>query len=261
MPRHFVVRRSLPGFDGLAPLQANQSILSSQPVPASEPEEEGDPIGDALRAAAVAYWKLNETSGTREDSKGNNDLTELNEVTGVDGAASFNHIESHLRVPNNTNMSFGHVSHAILFEIEFSELPIQDDHGILTQKENDVAWEYFIGISDYDPGVYFVCYGQFDDADTSNLDALEVDTPYFVIFEYDAENDKVRFFVNNQAATEYDFSTPREAVGDMFSFGFESLNGADSFRGLIKNAWAMLGNTNPQQRTYLWNDGDVRSLY
>lgn len=42
------------------PLQMSGGGSPSVPI--------GDPIGDALRAAAVAYWKLDEASGTRIDS-------------------------------------------------------------------------------------------------------------------------------------------------------------------------------------------------
>lgn len=62
----------------------------STPAPAPV----SDPIGDALRADAIAYWTMNEESGTRLDSKNDYDLLEFDDssldrhIAGVAGLIS-----------------------------------------------------------------------------------------------------------------------------------------------------------------------------
>lgn len=67
-----------------------------------------DPIGDALRSAAVAYWNMDEASGTRVDSKGANDLLQTDNPLGVTGkvgnAVSFDGTTQVLTCTSNSDL-------------------------------------------------------------------------------------------------------------------------------------------------------------
>jgi len=78
--------------DGSALATVTAQAVTNNVAPA------GDPIGDVLRADAVAYWTMNETSGARNDSVGSNDLDPQNIPASVAGkvlnAARFISVDS-----------------------------------------------------------------------------------------------------------------------------------------------------------------------
>lgn len=72
----------------------------------------------ALTDSLISYWKLEETSGTRVDSHGTNDLTDNNTVTSATGkintAASFaNASNEYLSHTDNTDLSLGDIDWTI----------------------------------------------------------------------------------------------------------------------------------------------------
>ena len=74
-----------------------------------------DSVNDA---SLVAYWRLDEASGTREDTKGSNDLTDNNTVTSSTGkigdAADFEADNSeYLSIADNSDLSSGDVDFSI----------------------------------------------------------------------------------------------------------------------------------------------------
>lgn len=65
----------------------------------------------ALIDGLISYWRLDESSGTREDIHASNDLADNNTVgngTGkINGAASFNGSDEYLSCADNAELSFG----------------------------------------------------------------------------------------------------------------------------------------------------------
>lgn len=81
---------------------------SRLPIPVRSPGGSSSTLNDNL----VAHWKLDESSGTRNDSKGANHLTDNNTVTSAAGklgdAADFESSNSErLTLADNADMSLG----------------------------------------------------------------------------------------------------------------------------------------------------------
>lgn len=79
----------------------------------------------SLNTNLIAYWKLDETSGTRNDSVGSNHLTDNNTVTSAAGiisnAAEFLAANSEfLSIADNTDLSTGDIDFTISFWVYFN---------------------------------------------------------------------------------------------------------------------------------------------
>lgn len=223
------------------------------------PEKNG--VEDALQASAAAYWDMDETSGTRADSKDSNHLEDLNSVDTsagkVGNALSFNAVGDYARL-TGTNLSFGDASHAIAFWVKFTSVPSGGvEQTILTQSAPGTTYEYSIGVGDYEPPAFFY-YSQVWSI-YSNTE-VEADTWYFVIFEYNAENNTVKFYINN-ALDISDTSPENSELGNRFALGREDVTGMDSFRGLLDEVLVLNRVTTSDERAYLYNSGAGRNLF
>lgn len=230
-------------------------------------EDDSDPTGDALRTSAVAYWKLDETSGTRVDSTGNgNDLNQVNQDASAAGkvsnAVSLTMESSYIRRSSDTSFAFGDVNYAFAFWIYFNSLPtaLSGNESIFEQNDPGVSAEYYFYISDFDPGIVLVFEGVGFSLDSSTFGDISASTWYFVVAEYDTTLDKVRMYINDGAAMVDDIFSPSVATGNRFLLGKgESIS--TEMDGRIDEFLVINRLTTAAERTYLYNGGNGRTLY
>ena len=147
----------------------------------------------------VAWWSLDETSGTRADSRGNNDLTDYNTVGNGTGkqsnAASFVETNNEaLYIADNANLSFGDEDFTIT---AWAKIDTAGFMSILAKRDGTTNRAYILW--------YFndkVRWAVSDDGNSENTvdetttGAWSTDTWYFVAAYHDATANTIGVSVN-----------------------------------------------------------------
>ena len=225
-----------------------------------------DPIGDALRADAIAYWKMDETSGTRVDATGNgHNATQTNNPSSVSGKISnaiqfdgdnmqYLSVADHADLRGDQDFTFaGWIRPLDAFG---DQLP----YGGLITKGSGSNEEYGLYISGqkFNASIYADPELTFVPALTFGI--LSIDTWYFVIVQLTASTKQLAISVNDG---QFDTAI---APGTLPSTTGELLIGQNTFE--VDYAWAdvdELGRWNriltSDERAYLYNAGTGRTLY
>lgn len=222
-----------------------------------------DPIGDSLRANAIAYWKMDEDAHlTRSDSSPNNlDMIyqggTLEAVTGkvsnalscVDDVAKLLVSDvSGIASPGNTNYGFS-------FWFRMSGAQSNGFGYIFSRMDSGLAsgFEYAIWLEDYGVNEYYLVFDpQFGYVGNTSFGILAFETWYFAIIEYDADLQKMRVRINNSSLDEANLSTPNTQAGDTIFFG-RSQNA--SFLGQVDEFLMKSGLFTETERDYIYNSG------
>ncbi len=161
------------------------------------------PPGSSLLTDLYAYWKLDETSGTRVDSTANaQDLTSNNNVTSNPGiilngaqitAASSNFL-SH---PDSNVLSTGDIDFTICTWVNINVLGFGSNRPIMQKGWDDAYGEYVLYYSDgIAKPVLFIANGAASVSNNSTS-LFTPDTWYFIVAGYDATNDQLFISTNN----------------------------------------------------------------
>lgn len=215
----------------------------------------------SLNDDLVAYWKLNEESGTRVDSVGSNDLADNNTVlygTGkIGNAADFEDTQSEfLDIADNADLSTGDIdfSGSIWVNIESGGLAHIIGKG--EETPDTIEWWVWLG-GDNKPN-----FAISDDGDVmSDIaawgSALTVDgsTWYHIAFYHDATGDEIGIIVNDgtPVTTATGGDAPTDRAGP-FQIGF--IDGTTYFDGLIDEAGFWKKVLSSAEITALYNNGD-----
>lgn len=231
-----------------------------------------DPIGDGLRADVVAYWTMNETSGTRIDATGRgNDAADNGSVGYAAGkagnAAAFSNTSGQaLIVPNNSDTHLAITTFAVSFWFKMGV----NDNGqyIMLFKYDNVAAGPEIMI-------YYTELPQEFRAGTVDLIAISMpqDTSWHFIvfyqrigaFPLDASPNEIGVsidhaaFVAVQIVDNVDINEPLYIDSDMY----------DTYSELTLDEVALIKRASPTSNTvltqdeidYLWNSGAGRTLF
>ncbi len=216
---------------------------------------------NSLNTSLIAYWKLNEASGTRFDSVGSNDLADRNTVTSAAGkvgnAAEFvaANVED-LNIADNADLSMGdNVSYTIAGWFRITSTAVTQQ--IITKRTggNDgTLKEYMLRLDNGDPTLYWA-----NSVDTSfdKLSwgvTLSTATWYFFVFGYDATADQ--FFVNINNATAV---TKADSIGSWNQLNPFQIGGANddaNFDGLIDEVGVWKRVLTSGEQTELYNSGN-----
>lgn len=167
----------------------------------------------AFLDSIVAYWKLDEESGTRNDSVGTSHLTDNGTVTSVAGksnlAASFLAAnQEYLSVDDNAALSMGDIDFTITGWFKLGTTGLVDIVG----KYNNYGTanrEYSIYHNNSGGKLTFVVSSNGTTAATvvaNNFGTLSVDTWYFFAAVHDSVNNQIRLSVNAGTADVYAYS-------------------------------------------------------
>jgi len=157
----------------------------------------------AQSGSIISRWKLDESSGTREDSVGSNDLTDNNTVTGAtgkfgDGASAFARASTeYLSISDNASLSpVGDISYFAW--IKPTTTPSDAAYVIASKYEtSDRSW--YFDYSEDGGGERLHFYVEDSNGDSTSPEVavtLANDTWHYVGFVYDVSAFEVKFYVN-----------------------------------------------------------------
>lgn len=212
----------------------------------------------SLTESLVAYWKLEEASGTRNDAVGTNHLTDNNTVTQATGkvgnAAKFTVANSEfLSIADNTVVSTGDIDFTIA---GWFYLDSKTDYRGLLGKDNGVQQDYGIY---YDLAFDRLIFYVFDNASNyaevraSALGSPATGTWYFIVAWHDSVANTINIQINNGTVN----STSHSAgVKDSTAPFWIGRDGATYMDGRIDAVgfWKRILTT--AEKTILYNQGD-----
>ena len=163
--------------------------------------------GSALANSLVAYWRMDEASGQRNDSIGANHLTDNNTVGSTAGlvyplAADFIAANNEsLSIVDNAALSVGDIDFWLAAWI-YIDIKNTSGNGIITKDDTVTNREYSLYYSFSSNRLTFTVWGgpsgaNRDDVYTNNLGAISIATWYFVVAWHDATANTINICVNN----------------------------------------------------------------
>lgn len=215
----------------------------------------------ALTDNLVAYWKLDEASGTRADSAGNGyTLADNNTVASASGkisnAADFTAANSEsLTVADNANLSMGNNDFTIAcwaqWKAEVSYYTILSKH---STSDNSTSEYLLMRRQDTDDLMFSIYSGSSTIRVDTTLD-LSATTWYFIVAWHDAASDTINITVND--GTVFSTATGGSAPNDTTTqFSIGSTNNSGNYHdGLVDEVGIWRRVLTSGERTTLYNSG------
>lgn len=108
-------------------------------------------VGNALTNNLLSYWKLDESSGTRFDQIGNNNLSDINSVTAATGirnnAANFVLANSQMLNVENTNLAVSQSNFSVAFWVYMNGTlgaNLNETHLVNQTKDSNTVWNVYL---------------------------------------------------------------------------------------------------------------------
>jgi hypothetical protein len=200
----------------------------------------------ALLDDLIAYWKLDESSGTRNDSHSTNHLTENGTVTAATGkinnGCTFGiNASNHLSRDDNAALSTGDIDYMFAAWVKLTTGAIGERRTFVSKVSGDnpsYAGEHeFLYDEPTNRFMFRLINADFsatNNVSATTLGAPSVDTWYLVFWGHDSVNNKVYIAVNDQAS--YDENNTSFSPSDTASpFVVGMLNIDGGLRGLNGN--------------------------
>lgn len=250
-----------------------------QQAPRGAPvQEESDPIGDTLRADAVAYWKMDEASGTRVDATGNgNDASVIQGIPeGISGkigdAVRFVSDDSDsLQVPTNSGVSIGNgsIPYSWIFWARnpvfspisswISKSSDQDDgkyeYNIVPNDDIDDTMNIQFSIGDGDDGTFKGVQSEY----------FSINQWHFFICVYDPSSvgSELQVSVDNGsvATAATSGAVPYTQAGNLYFGAFGSVFEQFFATVDLDEVLFVKRSLTSDERAYLYNSGAGRTLY
>ena len=233
----------------------------------------------AEKVSMVSYWKLDETSGTRNDTHGTNHLTDNNTVTSAGVLRGNNFTDN-----NTVTQATGIISSAGQFTAANSEYLSILDNTFISVGDIDFTWSMWVYL-DTKPSQMGIM-GKFNSSGTSEEYALDyigdatdritcrvyngstrtvlnadtfgsppATTWFFVVYWYDATANTLNIQVNNGTVDSVANSTGSQNTAFALAFGrYGEYNGV-YYNGRIDEAGFWKKVLTAQERTDLYNSG------
>lgn len=236
--------------------------------------DSSDPIGDALRASAVAYWKMDEASGTRVDSKADYDLTVFDaqdlgrNLTGVAGkvgnAVPFGQdVKVILRLADSAD--FRSTNSQVMYYAVWVKKPNAVGDAVLIAKTQlePYVYDVLLVLNNGASGVKLVTGGDPYPEIVKTI-AIGFDTWAFIECYIDSASNEMGVAVNNSAFTTGTIGQTLTGGTGWLSLGSE---GGDNSVGvfvssqILDELLVMHRRPTAAERTYLYNSGAGRTLY
>ena len=219
------------------------------------------------KANLISWWKLDETSGTRYDSHGSNNLSDINTVgyaTGKKGnAADFEGDNyEHLKINDNASLSFGNESFTIVCWAKFETtsgakvIISKFDYGY-KKKE----YEVYQKVSTYRIGFKVSQNGTTENEVLANtFGDISAGTWYFIAAVHDSTNDKMIISINGTSDS-INYSGGCNDNTSPFAIGCEFNSGAvkTQYDGLVDEAAIWRRALTADEISWLYNSGNGRT--
>lgn len=215
----------------------------------------------ALTDNLVAFWELEEASGTREDAHSTNDLADNNTVTSATGkvgtAADFeaSNAES-LSIAGNAALQAGDIDFTIAAWVN---LESKDANSGIVVKDSPTDGEYYIRYVLSSDRLNFIVYGtsafgSLNEVGADTLGSPSVSTWYFVVAWHDATANTINIQVNNGTVDSHAHSAGIHSGTGSFKLGANSF--AQYHDGLVDQVGIWKRVLTSQERTDLYNSGN-----
>lgn len=222
----------------------------------------------AVNAGLVAYWSLEEASGTRADSRGDNDLADNNTVTQAAGkvgnAAAFASANTeYLSIADNADLSTGDIAFTFFGWVYLTTLA----NGTMAAKwaSFEHEWSLIYNHTDHAPNQRFTFSVSSNGAlanervDATDFGAPSTGTWYFIAAWHNPTANTINIQVNNGTVTSVAHSAGVRNGAGGFSLGrlrdtVYPLNGRVDEAGFCKTVLSAT------LRTWLYNGGSGRSF-
>jgi hypothetical protein len=213
-------------------------------------------IPSSLLTGIIAFWKLGEASGTRNDSVGSNHLSDNNTVTQATGkvgnGADFTAINNEsLSITDNADLSLESTDFTISLWLNADLMGAY--RRILGKSDGGTSIEYLL---QWNTGDFFTIYaGNGSTFDSTNFAAqsLTTGTWYFVVLWKDTGSGFLNIQVNNGTPETLSTIYPNTATGLGFFIGGI---GTEYFDGVIDAVGVWKRVLTADERTALYNSGN-----
>lgn len=239
----------------LIPIVLVGACVLSLPAPAPVAARPNWLLTDSI----VAYWDLDEASGTRVDDPGANDLTDNNTVTSntgiISNAGQFTAANSeYLSRSDNTDLSTGNIDFTFVawayLDSKGANRSIVSKYSSSANREYNVYYgttadRFIFEVSNDGTAVTTVT--------ANNLGIPATSTWYFVVAWHDATNDTLNIQVNNGTVDSVSYSAGVFDSTAPFMIG--ARNGAMFWNGRIDEVGFWKRTLTAGERTQLYNSG------
>lgn len=201
-------------------------------------------LGASLHNNLVAYWKMNESSGNRNDSIGGSTLTSINAPLSTAGkkgnAARFFSASSRYFIStDNAALSTGDISFTLAGWMYLASRTASQ--AVLAKYQTATVREYWLG---FDATLNRIVWNIYNAAGTrvgnvtaNNFGGPNSATWYFVIVEHNAANDTLSISINNGTPNSAAMTgVPADTAAD-FRIGYDN-SGANYMDGNV-DEWGM----------------------
>ncbi len=215
--------------------------------------------GGTLKDFLISHWKLNETSGTRVDEHGPNDLTDNNTVGSSTGklglAAQFVSANSeYLSIADNPDLSVGDINFTISCWVNVTSY--SGNTVILQKGWYDAYMQYALFIDASTSKFHFYIADGAGSVMADNAGIVSTGVWYFIVISYDAANDQLSIQVNNGTADTASYSGGNTTTTGAFQIGALGAGNGNYLNGLVDSVsiWKRL--LTPTELTSLYNSGN-----
>lgn len=214
-----------------------------------------------LTDGLIAYWKLEEVAGARDDQLGPQDLADYNTVTSAPGrqgsAAQFARANSeHLSVADHADLRVGNGSFTLAAWAYLDSIA-PGTKGALVGKTNGMTHGYSLTWGNFDANrfdFYIQKSGGYAFVSSHTFGDLAAGTWYLVIGWFDAAAGTINIQVNNGAIDSVPTTVVQEDGATSFNIGSESGSGT-FWNGRIDEVGFWKRVLTAQERAELYNTG------
>jgi len=210
----------------------------------------------------ISWWKLEEASGTRNDSHGTNHLadnnTVLNDAAGKkSNAASFVTANSEwLSIASNASLQTGDIDFTVGLWVKVTGASTVRFAGKADAAGSASEW-YLEGLEF--SGQYYPTFSIKNNSLALNNDIINANTWAFVVAWHDATANKIYIQVDNGSPASENLASGPTAAADGFSIGRAGERAANYMGGLIDEVFLYKKVLTAAQRTWLYNAGAGRT--
>ena len=217
-----------------------------------------------LTDGLIAYWKFEESGGTRDDQKGPQDLADHNTVTQAAGkkgnAAQFTRANvEYLSITDTAALSTGDIDFTIACWVYLDSKPTPNDNMFVVGKSDDGDsndTEYRLVLN---PGADSLGWFVSDGTNTTKITAVvsATGTWYFVVAWHDATANTIHIQVNNGTAASASHTTGSWNSTSPFTIGNYAgvPDGSNAWNGRIDEVGFWKRVLTAQERANLYNGG------
>lgn len=213
------------------------------------------PIAD-LTTNCESFWKLNETSGTREDSIGSNDLTSSGAVDSAIGsvgnAANFDNAADQLFITDNASLSFGNEDMSLSFWVYLNTASTSSH---IIGKWGTGGLEYAVYLPSSGGPRFIITHNGASQQFVTSTPALSTSAWHHIVAWHDSVANTINIQVDNGTIYTTAHSLGLYNGTKAFTLGNDSTLGTN-FRGRIDSVGVWRRVLTSDERLYLYNSGN-----